>query len=171
MAKIGDDKQLIKLMWPYILTLYSELPLIRTPELWPPLYSDHFEKSQSMTWNAAASLIRTLFWVLRGSSLSEGSRFIAKILHALCGYYVKHGLDWGNHHKRTIFVSYVRVQIVVCGLTDLVRRTTNFNFWATGLERASWRCPDLHWFVKMCSVLPQTVSYIPGTASWTMTKI
>ncbi len=28
--------------------LYSELPLIWTPEMRPPLYSDHFKMSQSM---------------------------------------------------------------------------------------------------------------------------
>ena len=28
--------------------VYSELPLIWTPEMWPPLYSGHFEKSQNM---------------------------------------------------------------------------------------------------------------------------
>ncbi len=28
--------------------VYSELPLIWTPEMWPPLYSGHFKMSQSM---------------------------------------------------------------------------------------------------------------------------
>ena len=31
--------------------MYSELPLIRTPEMWPPLYSGHSEKSQSMLYS------------------------------------------------------------------------------------------------------------------------
>ena len=29
-----------------LFTVYSELPLIRTPEMWPPLYSGHSEKSK-----------------------------------------------------------------------------------------------------------------------------
>ena len=32
-----------------MLCVYSELPLIRTPEMWPPLYSGHSEESQSIT--------------------------------------------------------------------------------------------------------------------------
>ena len=26
-----------------VMTIYSELPLIRTPEMWPPLYSGHLK--------------------------------------------------------------------------------------------------------------------------------
>ena len=36
--------------------LYSELPLIRTPEMWPPLYSGHSEKSQSMLYSTHSPL-------------------------------------------------------------------------------------------------------------------
>ena len=48
------------------LASYSELPLIWTPEMWPPLYSDHFERSpttnsiQVPPYNETTSLIRTL---------------------------------------------------------------------------------------------------------------
>ena len=35
---------------------YSELPLIRTPEMWPPLYSGHFETSQSMLYSTDSPL-------------------------------------------------------------------------------------------------------------------
>ncbi len=33
---------------PSVIYIYSGTPLIRTPEMWPPLYSGHIEKSQSM---------------------------------------------------------------------------------------------------------------------------
>ncbi len=36
--------------------MYSGTPLIRTPEMWPPLYSGHFEKSQSMLFNTNSPL-------------------------------------------------------------------------------------------------------------------
>ena len=36
--------------------VYSELPLIRTPEMWPPLYSGHSEKSQSMLYSTNSPL-------------------------------------------------------------------------------------------------------------------
>ncbi len=36
--------------------VYSGTPLIRTPEMWPPLYSGHFEKSQSMLFNTNSPL-------------------------------------------------------------------------------------------------------------------
>ena len=36
--------------------IYSELPLIRTPEMWPPLYSGHSEKSQSMLYSMNSPL-------------------------------------------------------------------------------------------------------------------
>ena len=35
--------------------LYSELPLM-SPEMWPPLYSGHFEKSQSMLYSTNSPL-------------------------------------------------------------------------------------------------------------------
>ena len=34
----------------------SELPLIRTPEMWPPLYSGHFENAQSMLYSTNSPL-------------------------------------------------------------------------------------------------------------------
>ena len=37
-------------------SVYSELPLIRTPEMWPPLYSGHSEKSQSMLYSTNSPL-------------------------------------------------------------------------------------------------------------------
>ena len=36
--------------------LYSELPLIRTPEMWTSLYSGHSEMSQSMLYSTNAPL-------------------------------------------------------------------------------------------------------------------
>ena len=58
---------------------YSELPLIWTSEMWPPLYSGHSEKSpnrlhntnsiQVPPWNEATPLIRTLWLVPRVAGL------------------------------------------------------------------------------------------------------
>ena len=39
---------------------YSERPQIRTPEMWPPLYSGHSEKSFIVQIHQATQVIRTL---------------------------------------------------------------------------------------------------------------
>ncbi len=38
------------------MAIYSGTPRIRTPEMWPPLHSGHFEKSQSMLFNTNSPL-------------------------------------------------------------------------------------------------------------------
>ncbi len=62
--------------WISICSIYSELPLIWTPEMRPPLYSSHFKMSQSMIpsansplKNEATPLIRTLWLVPRVAGL------------------------------------------------------------------------------------------------------
>ena len=39
-------------------TNYSELTLIWTPEMWPPLYSGHFEKSQNIQIQYSSSPLK-----------------------------------------------------------------------------------------------------------------
>ncbi len=42
----------------YVGLAYSGPPLIRTPEMCPPLYSGHFEKSQSILFNTNSPLLK-----------------------------------------------------------------------------------------------------------------
>ena len=43
-------------VWCIVCAWYSELPLIRTPEMWPPQCSGHSEKSQSMLYSTNSPL-------------------------------------------------------------------------------------------------------------------